>query len=297
MAVKIMCDAGSNLFPRVLKEKGLDIKVFSMTLTLNEKTYHCYSDDIDVDEMSKTYYGELKENRGKARTSLVSPGDFLEGFKEEVDKGNQVICFTMAKGISGTYNSAMLAAHEVNEAAGKEVVHIINSATASMGEGAQAIRAYKLVQEGKTFEEIIEICEDMVWKTTSEFVVDDIRYLVASGRVSKTVAMVASALNVKVLLEGNIKSEIAQLGKAIGMKMALKTLAKRCIANIKDAYQQIVYIAHCNDMDDATRLEGYLKEGGIPNIEIYPYDLITGTHVGQGTIALFYETESRLKTE
>ena len=155
MGIKIIADAASNLFGSILKEKNLDIKVMSLHLTVGDKEYLCYDDEIDIKEFSKSYYEQIAEG-AEVKTSLVGPGQFEEVFKEEIKRGNKVICFTMAKGISGTYNSACVARDTVNEETKEESVVVIDSMTAGFGEGLQAIRAYELVLEGKSFEEIVK---------------------------------------------------------------------------------------------------------------------------------------------
>ena len=127
MSVKVYCDAGSNLYPAILKEKKANIHVFPMSVTVDDKTYRLYEDDVDVEAFSKEFYERLDPRKKNVRTSLVSPGEYKSAFEKEAKEGNQVICFTLAKGISGTYNAACLAAEEVNNAAGKEVVHVINT--------------------------------------------------------------------------------------------------------------------------------------------------------------------------
>ncbi len=292
MAIKIFCDAGSNLYPAILKEKNLDIHVMSMNVILNGKTYCCYDDDIDVPAFSKTYYAALDPAKKNVHTSLVSPGQFQEAFQKEVDEGNQVICFTMAKGISGTYQSACIAADMVNGQADKEVVHVINSATAGFGEGMQAIYAYENVKKGKSFEEVIKEAEDLVFKIRSEFTVDDILYLSSTGRVSPLVAKIANLLRIKVMLKGSDESTIELTKKVHGRKIAIKSLINTCLEKIVDK-NQTVYITHCDCEEDALSVKNGLMEAGINHIEVYPYDLITGSHVGPGCVALFYIGENR----
>ncbi len=292
MAIKIFCDAGSNLYPAVLKAKNLDIHVMSMNVILNGKTYCCYDDDINVENFSKEYYAALDPAKKNVHTSLVSPGEFQEAFQKEVDQGNQVICFTMAKGISGTYQSACIAADMVNQDANKEVVHVINSATAGFGEGMQAIYAYENAQKGLSFEEVIKEAEDLVFKIRSEFTVDDILYLSSTGRVSPLVAKIANLLRIKVMLKGSDESTIELTKKVHGRKIALKTLINTCLEKIVDK-NQLVFISHCDCEEDAMVVKKGLEAGGLTHIEVYPYDLITGAHVGPGCVALFYIGENR----
>ena len=287
MGITIIADAVSNLFKDILVEKKLNIKVMSLHLTIGDKEYLCYDDPIDIKEFSKTYYEGMAKGE-EVKTSLVGPGQFEEAFKEEIKKGNKVICFTMAKGISGTYNSACVAKDAVNEEYKETMVEVIDCMTAGFGEGLQAIHAYELVQEGKSFEEIVKECEEFKHFVRSDFTVDDIKFLLKTGRVGKALARFVHLLNIKILLKRNEESKIAFLGSAIGMNNAIKQLSKLVIDKIDMNRDQIVYITHCNVMENALKLKGLLEAANIKNIEIYDYDLISGAHIGPGSLAVFY---------
>lgn len=287
MGISIIADAVSNLFPEILKEKNLNIRVMNMHLTIGDREYNCYNDELNITEFSKTYFKMMEEGY-KASTTLVNTFDFLEAFKEEIAKGNKVICFTMAKGISGTYNCAVQAADEINGEYKEKMVHVIDSMTAGLGEGLQAIHADKLVKEGKTFEELVEACDNYKLTVRSDFTVDNIKYLISTGRVSRLLAKFANLINIKVLLKHNSESKIAFAGSAIGRKNSIKKLAKLILEKIDMNVDQIVYITHCDSIEDAEKLKGFLVEGGVKNIETYDYDLISGAHIGPNSLAVFY---------
>lgn len=287
MGVSIIADAVSNLFPEILKENNLNIRVMNMHLTIGDREYNCYNDPIDIKEFSKTYF-QMMEEGYKASTTLVNSFDFTEAFEEEIAKGNKVICFCMAKGISGTYNSAVIAAEEINEKHKEEMVHVIDSMTAGLGEGMQAIHADELVKQGKTFEEIVEECERYKLFVRSDFTVDNIKFLISTGRVSRLLAKFVNLINVKVLLKHNDESKIAFAGSVIGRKNSMKKLAKLVISKIDTKVRQVVYITHCSCLEDAQVLESYLREADIKDIKIYDYDLISGAHIGPKSLAIFY---------
>lgn len=292
MAIKIYADTASNLYPALLKEKNLDIHVLKMPLLVGDETFVCYEEEADIEEMSNRFYRAVEEGK-IIQTSLINPDTFINEFKDDVNKGNQIICFIMAKGISGTYQSACLAANEINDQQGKVMVRIINTATAGLGEGLQAIRAYEMVKQGKSFDDIVREAEVFRWKVRSEFTVDDIKYLGKTGRVKPIVAKLANLFKIKVMLNGSYESAIAMTGKVIGRMASIKKLAKQCLDHINKKIKQIIYITHCNVKEDAEMLKKLLLDGGLKDIEIYPYDLITGSHVGPGTIALFYVGDNR----
>ena len=214
MAIKVFADAGSNLFPEFLKKKKLDITVVPMKLLIAGKEYICYSPDFDMPSVIKTFYEELY-NKNDIHTSLINPHDFYTAFKEEVDKGHQIVCFTMAKGISGTYQSACLAASMINDELKKEMVYVIDSATAGFGEGIQAMKAHELIEQGLTFEELKKELEIFKFKVRSEFTVDDIRFLAKTGRVNRVVAALAKTLKIKVFLKGSTESLIVLTSKVL----------------------------------------------------------------------------------
>ena len=292
MAIKIYADAGSNLFKDIIEKRNADIKIVNMSLTIDDRIYNCYEDQIDVDKFSHSFYQQMREGR-KINTSQITPFTYLEAFKEDIANGHQIICFVMAKGISGTYNSACAARDTINKQAGKEMVYIVDSATAGFGEGLQAIHASELVKKGMDFKSICHECEIFKFKVRSEFTVGDIKYLISKGRVSALLAKFINFLRIKFILKGSNKSKIEVAGKVSGRKMALKRLAETCIAKIKHPEKQTVYISHCDVYDDALSLKNYLVEHGVKNVEIYFYDLITGSHIGPDSLALFYVGENR----
>lgn len=295
MSITIIADAASNLFPSILSEKNLSIKVMNMHLTVGDKEYNCYDDPLDIREFSKTYY-DLIEQGEKVSTSLINSFDYIETFKSEIAKGNKVICFTMAKGISGTYQSAVSAAEHVNQKAGEEMVYVVDSMTAGLGEGLQAIHAAELAKEGKSFDEIKKDCEKFKKYVRSDFTVDNIKYLIRTGRAAKVLAKFINLLNVKVLLKHNDESKIAFAGSVLGRKNSIKKLSKVVVDKINRKVDQIIYVTHCNCIEDAQKIENYLREEGIKNpVEIYEYDLISGAHIGPKSLAVFYISKEEAK--
>lgn len=292
MAIKIYTDAGSNLFKEILDKKGLDITVLPMSVKLGDQEYKCYEDNINVEEMSKDFYDKMK-NGVLTKTSLTNPGFFKDQVEKEISEGNKVIYVSLASGISSNYHTSQMFATEINEEHNANLVQVIDSKTASFGEALIAIYAYDLVKQGLNFEDIVNMTNEYVYKVRSEFTVDSIKYLANTGRVSKITAAIARVLSIKPLLYGSNEGKIEVTAKAHGRNNAINTLSEQVIRHIKDK-NQTVYIAHCNALDEAKKIELKLNEAGINNVEIYFYDLVTGAHVGPGTLAVFYVGENRI---
>ena len=291
MSVKIYADVASNLYPKLLQEKGYDIELMNMHLRIEDKEYTCYDDSIDFGPFSKQFYKDLEAGK-KVQTSLINSGEYYEFFKKEADAGNEVICIAMAKGISGTYQAACIARDMVNDEAKREVVYVLDSATAGFGEGMQAIKAQELVKEGKSFKEIIDYLEDYKWKVRSEFTVDTVKYLLKTGRVNAILAKIVKILSLKIMLFGSYESKIEMSSKVLGRVRAIERLGQQCIDYIDDK-KETVWISHCDCLDDANKLADQLRKAGINNIEIHDYDLITGSHIGPKALAIFYVGKNR----
>lgn len=291
MAITIFTDAGSNLFHSFLEERGLGIYVLPMPLHVGEEDYLCYDPSVDAVELSSHVYSKMREG-AKVKTSLPSPGLLEEKAREEVGKGNQVIFVSLSSGISGSYQSARLIADALNEEEGKTVMDVVDTKTAGFGEGMTAIYAQSLVKDGLPFEEIVSKTRDYVETVRSEFTVDSLKYLAATGRVSNFKAVLAGALMIKPLLYGSEEGKIVVTQKVVGRKAAIKKLVQQVEDNIADKNSK-VYMTHCDAEEDAIAMKKALEEKGIGNVEIYFYDLVTGAHVGPGTLAVFYEGHNR----
>ena len=298
MGIKIVAEATCNLFKSVLDKKATkNIRIVKMPLFVGEKEYTCYDDDMDIVEFSKFYFEELDKGT-KVRTSLVNPDAFEKVFREEVGNGNKVICFTMASGISGTNQSANIAKDLINEEFKEEKVYVVDCMTCGFGEGLQVLNAEKLVNEGKTFEEVKAEVEKFKHFVRSEFTVDEIKYLISTGRVSRAMAKFLTLANIKVLLKNNLESKIVFDGPAFGRKNAIVKLADKVKEKINLNLDQTVYITHCVAEEDAQKLKDLIvsKTGIKPEkVEIYDYDLISGAHIGPRSLAVFYVSEEEFE--
>ena len=89
MAIKNYADAGSNLFKDIIEKRNAEIKVVNMSLTIDEKIYQCYEDDINVDQFSHSFYQKMREG-SKIDTSQVTPYTYEEAFRKDVEDGHQI---------------------------------------------------------------------------------------------------------------------------------------------------------------------------------------------------------------
>ena len=288
MGIVLVADAVSNLFKEIIDAKKLRVHVMNVRLRIDDKEYRVYDEIDNVNEFSKTYYEAMKDPKRKVQTTLVGTGEYYEFFKKEAIKGNKVICYTMAAGISGTYQSACIARDMINNESSEKMVEVIDCGTAGLGEGLQVIHAQELIDEGKDFDAIVEELNEFKHYVRSDFTVDNIKYLLRTGRVLKTLGRFVNFLNIKILLKRSDHSNIAFAGTANGKKKAIEKLARTVLENYDDSRDQITYITHCDIIEEAEQLKALLEAGGIKNIEIYDYDIISGAHIGPASLAVFY---------
>lgn len=291
MAISVFTDAGSNLFASFLKEKNSSITVLPMPLRVDDQEYLCYDSSMDAEKFSGEFYAKMRAG-AKVKTSLPSPGLLEEEARKEVEKGNQIVFVSLSSGISGSCQSARNIASLLNEEKGKLVMGVVDSKTAGFGEGMIALYAENLAKSGYSLEELLKKADEYVLRVRSEFTVDSLKYLAANGRISKLVAGIGSVLMIKPLLYGSDEGVITVTQKVIGRKNAIKRLISQIEENASDKLSKI-YITHCDALDEALEMKKSLEAKGFQDVEVYFYDLITGAHVGPGTLAAFYEGKNR----
>ncbi len=291
MAVSVFTDASSNLFASFLRDKGSSIHVIPMPLRIDDKEYLCYESSINAETFSHEFYAKMREG-AVVKTSLPSPGLLEEEVRIEIDKGSEVVFITLSSGISGTYQSAKLIADSINEEKGSFIMGVIDSKTAGFGEGMIALYAEKLAKANYSLNDLMKSTEEYVMKVRSEFTVDSLKYLAATGRISKLNAALGNVLMIKPLLYGSEEGKITVTQKTIGRKNAIKKLLAQVEEYAIDKAKKI-FITHCDAPEEASEMKTSLLAKGFKDVEVYFYDLITGAHVGPGTLAVFYEGANR----
>ncbi len=280
--IKLFSDTSANL-PVMINQK-YNITILAFNYMVNDVVVPYY-DGVDFD--GKTFYDNMRKG-ARVKTSLVGTGIFEEAFEKEILDGNDIIYVGMSGGISGTANSARLAKEDLLEKYPNARIETFDSYAASLGEGLQVIRAAKLIEEGYSFEKIVEILYEERDRMCQYFTVDDLKYLKNTGRVSNAAAFVGNALSIKPILMGNEIGQIVNIDKARGFKNALKNLADRYDKLAADKTATIG-IADADNREGTNYLIERLREKGFAGETlVVDYEPVTGSHVGPGTVAMFY---------
>lgn len=291
---QIVVDSAANIPAELVKK--YDIRVISFVNYVNGKKVVCFDPDLTPEEeraKGKEYYDAVRAG-ADVKTGLVSSGDFEDLFRSILEAGDDILYFSLSKNISGTYNSARIAAKELSESFPDRKIRLIDALNASLAQGILAIYASEMRAGGKSLDETADILATYPAKMNGVFTVGDLKYLSKTGRISSSAALVGNLLSIKPILRGNKDGFIVQFKKCRGRKSALNTLVSLVCDNIVNPEEQIIGIAHADAYEDSLYvMEEIRKRVKLRGFINTSYDYCTGSHVGPDTIALFFMAKDR----
>ena len=276
MRTRIIVDSTADLMPEILDR----VHVVPLTVHFGEEEL---VDGVTIDK--KTFYERLVESDVLPSTSQATPEAFMREFEKAKQAGEQAVVITVASKLSGTYQSAVLAAREY------EHIHIVDSSTVAIGSSILVELACKLLDEGMNAIEIAQNLEEEKKKIVIVALVDTLEYLKKGGRISKTVAMVGGVLNIKPVLS-IIDGEINMLGKARGSKMGNNLLIQEIEKAGGVDFAKPVLLGYAGLSD--TLLLKYIEdskhiwEGNLDEVRYTVVGSVVGTHIGPGAVAVAF---------
>lgn len=250
-----------------------------------------YGGDKNMD--AKEFYDALrKENI--ATTMASNPEDILEKFRTVLRSGMDILHIGFSSALSCSFNNAVLAANQLREEFPDRKIYCVDSLAASMGQGLMVHYAVTKKDAGMSVDDLFCWLEDNKLHFCHQFTVDDLHFLQRGGRISKTVAVLGTMINVKPLLHVNNEGRLIPLCNVRGRKKALSTLVDNMASQISGFTNDIIFISHGDCISDAQYVgELITQRFGITNI-VYNYVSPTiGSHSGPGTVALFFLGKNR----
>lgn len=285
--IKLFTDTSANLPVSIIREYGIEVVPFSYTVNGKEVPY-----SAETDFNGKAFYEAMRAG-AEVKTSMINVSDFIAAFEQWIAKGDAVIYVGMSGGISGTAHSAKLAAEELLEKYPAAKIAAIDTYAASLGEGFLVIETAKMIERGDPFLKIVKKIELLRKNMCQFFTVDDLAYLRKGGRISGAAAVVGTVLNIKPILRGDENGKIVLCGKIRGFNKSMEALANKYDELVFDKTAD-VGIAHADNPEGAQRLEDILRTKGFSGELLkVVYEPVTGSHVGPGTIALFFMGEHK----
>lgn len=286
----ITTDSTCDLPKSYIKENN--IRVLPLTYVLEGVTYN-----IDKTLPINEFYGKMKSG-AMPTTSQVNPEEAKEAFLSILEDGVGILHIAFSSGLSGSYNSARIAAEELREENPEYEIYVIDSLCASLGEGMLVHKAVKLKEQGKTIQETVKWLEANKLHVCHNFTPDDLNHLYRGGRVSKTAAILGTMANVKPVLHVDDEGHLIPLSKVRGRKKSLVTLVdnmeKQIGSYIEENKRDGVFIGHGDVEEDARFVADLVKERfGIESFLINYVGPVIGSHTGPGIMALFFMGEKR----
>lgn len=280
MNVHLLADSAADL-PKSFYDEH-HISFIPLKVLLDEKEY---DDLLTIQPLD--VYEAMRE--GKApKTSQPSMMRFKNAFSELAGENKPALYIAFSSELSGTYQTAVMAANEVKEEFPDFDLRIIDSKCASLGYGLAVKHALKLATNGNTIQEIESSVKDFCEHLEHIFTVDDLTYLARGGRISKASAFVGGLLNIKPLLHVE-DGKLVPLEKIRGKKKLLRRMIELMKERSVDLSGQTVGISHGDDEETAEEVKRMIEAEFQPGeIVVNMVGSAVGAHSGPGTLAVFF---------
>ena len=275
--VNIIVDSTADITEDV-KER---LTVVPLTLRFGDEEY---IEGVTIQK--REFYQKLIESDVLPKTSQAAPADFEDVFEKIVAAGESAVVITLSSKLSGTWQSAMIAAREYEDS-----VYVVDSRSVAIGAAILAKLALRLVDEGMGAGEIAERLEKEREKICLIAMLDTLEYLKKGGRISAAAAFAGGVLSIKPVVcirDG----EIVILGKARGSKQGNNLLVSEIRKTGGIDFTKPILLGYTG-LDD-TLLQKYIEdskalwEEGISSLETTMIGSVIGTHAGPGAVAVAF---------
>ena len=287
----LSCCAACDLSPDWVKRRGIEYIPFN--LTLDGESYY--------DDMGKTFSPreliKRMEEGAEAKTSQVSPGDYEDYFRKFVEQGKDIVHVSLSTGISGTFQSACLAATNIMEEFPDRKIYTIDSMAASSGYGLLMDYAADMRDSGLSAEELVDWIEENKLNMVHWFFSTDLTYYIKGGRISKTAGTIGQVLNICPLLNVDKEGRLIPREKIRTKKKVVKRIVEKMVEEAEGGinYTGKVFLSD-TDQELGAQVENLIAET-FPQLKgrIARFDIgcTIGSHTGPGTVALFFKGKKR----
>ena len=266
--------------------REMDLSVINLSVRVEDQTFVNHLDWREVS--AGDFYGLLRAQKSSS-TSAPSLGDYLQGLEPLLEQGRDVLVLSFSSALSSTAATAAMAAQELADRYPQRKILCVDSLCASLGQGLFVRLVWEKQQEGCTLEEAAGFARELIPHLCHWFNVNDLFFLHRGGRVSKTTAVLGSALQIKPVMHVDDEGRLIKIGTARGRKgsiIALKDHLKETILHPED---QVIYISHGDCEAEARQLADLIAaEVPVKGFVFNHVGPVIGSHSGPGTIALFH---------
>ena len=256
------------------------VTVVPLTVSFGDEEY---IDGVTID--NKTFYEKLVESDVLPTTSQANPDAFMQVFEKVEEAGEEAVVIALASKLSGTYQSAMIAAGDFDN------IYVVDAGNVAVGTGILVEYACQLLDQGLSAKEIAGKLEEVKEKVVIVALLDTLEYLKKGGRISKTVAFAGTVLNIKPVVSV-ADGEINMLGKARGSKMGNNLLVQEIEKAGGVDFSKPVLLGYTG-LSDALLVK-YIEDSkhiwgeGLKEVRYTTIGSVIGTHAGPGAIAVAF---------
>ena len=251
--------------------------------------------DIGDEAATKNLYAQLRQGQS-CMTTQVNVFTFKEIFQALLQKGRPIFYLGFSSGLSGTLNSACIAAEELmKEKPGCEIV-VADSLAASMGQGLLLYYLVEEARQGKTVAELKKWVEEHRLQVNHWFTVDDLNHLKRGGRISATSAALGTMLSIKPVLWVDKEGCLKPVSKERGRKKAIQALYQKLLERGEQLENKMVFISHGDCYEEIIPLKEKIQNNlPVKDVWVNYVGPVIGAHSGPGTIAVFFLGKEREK--
>ncbi|MBQ3193267.1 MAG: DegV family protein [Oscillospiraceae bacterium] len=253
----------------------------SLTVTYNGESHTNFSEPAAV----KAFYDQLRSGV-TATTSAANPDDWAQLMQPILARGEDILILAFSSGLSTTYQSAVIAAKELQEEYPQRTIHVIDTLCAALGQGLLLWHACRKRDEGMELNALAAWVENNKRSICHWVTVDDLSHLKRGGRISTTTAIVGTMLNIKPIIHVDNDGHLINTTKVRGRKGAMEYLVKKFTETATD--RETVFIGHGDCPEDAADLEAMLKEQGVKTVVTGYVGPVIGAHTGPGVLVVFF---------
>lgn len=270
------------------KYRELGLVAIPLTVNFRGESYPDKNDDSLRDMYAGLRAGEV------ATTAAANPEQWASAIEPVLQAGEDVLVLSFSSGLSTSYQSAVIAATDLQEAYPQRTIRVVDSLCASLGQGLLAWYASRKRQEGLSIDALAQWLEDNRLHLCHWFTVDDLMYLKRGGRINTATAIMGTMLSIKPVLHVDDEGHLISVGKARGRKASIQAMAQK-VGELGRGYENpVMFISHGDCLEDAEYLSTLLKRDyGVKEVYINYVGAVIGSHSGPGTLALFFMGEHR----
>ncbi|EQB38794.1 MULTISPECIES: DegV family protein [Virgibacillus] len=281
MYIQLMTDGGADI-PLSLLNKTQIIQV-PLYLHFSDGQYQS---GIDLD--LPAFHKKVSELNELPRSAAPSPNDFYEAFKQ-IDKQTPILMLSLTKGLSSTYENAVLGQRMLLEEEPERNIEVINTKTASSGIALLLHEAISKINDGFAFSELVEHMHQMVEHTTTLFVLKTLENLILGGRLDKVKGTIAKTLNIKLLMRASEEGTIEVSEKVRGDKKSIRRFIEQIGEYTKNVEDKVISLAHCNAEERANNVLAEIRRKyNFKDAYLMDTGPLISTYGGEGALVISF---------